>query len=179
MLFGRAGVFLVWQWRKIMVETTNSGNAGLLFSKNFIDWFKQDFPSQNWLKDQYVSFDEVSGAYALKVDFNAVYRNYFSNLAYNGVLEQADPGFADTGMLIDLIYGELIKPESRAAFTQLVNLRLKEFNAPLKFVNGGFENIGAEADAPTVKTINRVTVAHKVAAALFIVIIMLSVMRGC
>lgn len=160
-----------------MDNAQNTNDASLQFSRNFAAWFKNDFPGQRWLKDEYVRRDETTGAVMLNVDFNAAYRSYFPDLSYNGVLDQPSPSFYDIGMLIKLAYDELIRPESRDAFAQLVNLRLREFNAPLKFAQGGFVNLDDAAASP--KIANRVTMAHKVAAALFIVIVLVSVLRGC
>lgn len=160
-------------------NTRNTTDTSLLFSQNFINWFKNDFAGQQWLKPEYAIYDETAGVYRLNVDFVQAYRDYFPDLEYSGVLERDMPGFYDTGMLIELIYGELIRPESRDAFAQLVNLRLREFNAPLIFISGRFENINAEPAKPANGIGNRVTIAHKVSAALFIVIVLLSILRGC
>lgn len=160
-----------------MDNAQNTTDASLEFSRNFAAWFKHDFPGQHWLKEQYVRRDEISGSDVLSLDFDAVYRSYFPDVGYNGFLDQPAPSFYDVGMLIRLTYDELIRPESRDAFAQLVNLRLREFNAPLKFVQGGFVNLNDETAPP--KIANRVTIAHKVAAALFIILVLVSVLRGC
>lgn len=159
-----------------MENSQNTTDASFAFSRNFLFWFKSDFPGQKWLKDEYVRCDEATGRCTLNVNFEAAYRAYFPDLAYNGVLERDTPSFYDVGMLIELAYNELIRPESRDAFAQLVNLRLREFNAPLKFTPDGF--ISLTNDAPP-KLTNRVTMAHKIAAALFILIVVISVLRGC
>lgn len=159
-----------------MENSQNTTDASQAFSRNFSAWFKIDFPGQRWLKEEYIRRDEATGAYVLNVDFDAAYRAYFPDLSYSGVLERDTPSFYDTGMLIELAYNELIRPESRDAFARLVNLRLREFNAPLKFTPHGF--ISLDNDAPA-KLTNRVTMAHKIAAALFILIVAVSVLRGC
>lgn len=160
-----------------MNTTQNTNDASLQFSRDFAVWVKNDFPGQHWLKDEYVRRDENTGAALLNVDFDAAYRAYFHDTSYNGVLDHSSPSFYDIGMLIKLAYDELILPESRDAFTQLVNLRLKEFNAPLKFVQGSFLNLNDETAPP--KTSNRVTMVHKATAALFILLVLVSVLRGC
>ena len=162
-----------------MENTQNTTDASLQFSQSFTIWFKTEFPGQKWLKDEYVSRDVTTGAYRLNVDLDAAYRSYFPDLSYSGVLEQFEPSFYDTGMLIELAYGELIRPESRDAFAQLVNLRLREFNAPLRFLQGGFVSMSNNPTLSTTKLTNNITTVHKAAAALFIVLILVSVLRGC
>lgn len=160
-----------------MDTVQNTNDASLEFSRNFTVWFKNDFPGQRWLKTEYVRRDEATGADVLNVNFDAVYRAFYRDTDYSGVLEQSAPSFYDVSMLIRLAYAELIYPESRDAFARLINLRLKEFKAPLKFEQGDFFSF-TDKTVPS-KITNRVTVAHKAAAALFIVIVMLSVLRGC
>lgn len=160
-----------------MDNVKNTNDASLEFSRNFTVWFKNDFPGQGWLKHKYVRPDEATGADMLNVDFDKAYRAYDPDSGYSGVLEQSAPSFYDVSMLIRLTYAELIYPESREAFARLINLRLKEFQAPLKFAGGDFRSLAAETAPP--KITNRVTVVHKAAAALFIVIVLVSVLRGC
>lgn len=176
MLFGSAGLFL------IMTDTYNNNDPSLQFSRNFLDWYKTDFLRQGWLKDHYVRYDESAGIYRFNVNFNAVYRAFFPNLEYNGVLEQENPQFYDTGMLIELTWGELIEPAGREAFSQLVNLRLQKYNAPLVFQNGRFINPNANkapANNAQRQSPGQITMAHKIAAALFIVLVLLAVLKGC
>lgn len=160
-----------------MDTVQNTNDASLEFSRNFTVWFKNDFPGQRWLKTEYVRRDENTGADVLNVDFDAAYRSFYHDTGYSGVLEQSAPAFYDVSMLIRLTYAELIYPESRDAFARLINLRLNEFNAPLKFAQGDFFSLTAETASP--KMTNRVTVVHKAAAALFIVLVLVSVLRGC
>lgn len=160
-----------------MDNVQNTNDTSLEFSRNFTVWFKNDFPGQRWLKSEYVRRDETTDTDVLNVDFDAAYRSFYGDSGYSEVLEQSAPSFYDVSMLIRLTYAELIYPESRDAFARLINLRLKEFNAPLKFEQGDFFSLTNETAPP--KITNRVTVAHKAAAALFIVIVLVSVLRGC
>lgn len=160
-----------------MDTVQNTNDPSREFSRDFTVWFKNDFPGQRWLKHEYVRRDATLDADVLNIDFDAAYRAYYPDTSYSGVLDQSAPSFYDVSMLIRLTYAELICPESRDAFARLVNLRLKEFNAPLKFVQGNFISLTDETAQP--KITNRVTVVHKAAAALFIIIVMVSVLRGC
>lgn len=155
----------------------NTSDASMKFSQTFTAWYKYKLPAKHWLKDEYVNYDTVSESWFLTADFERLYQDYFAGAHYDGVLEKAEPGFLDVGCLIQLSFNHLVRPEHQADFAAAVNVALAKFNAPLTFINGDFVPPSASEEA--VRRFAGNNMAHKIAAVVFLALMLLSMLRNC
>lgn len=154
----------------------NTSDASTKFGQTFAAWYKYKLPAKQWLKDGYAGRDDDENWF-LTADFEALYRDYFPGGHYDGVLEKAEPDFQDIGRLIQLSYNCMVRPEHREDFAAAVNVALDKFDAPLIFSNGDFTP--RTASQGVIRAVAGNSLAHKIAAVVFLVLMLLSMLRGC
>lgn len=115
----------------------DSGDNGMVLADELIGWFLRELPYKNWLKDNYVKWDDDGVMAHLNIDFNVLYRKYLGT-DYNNVLEKEPVSFYEIGSLILLTWQTLLKEEFKDAFADEINLKLKYFEAPLRLNAQGY-----------------------------------------
>ena len=155
----------------------NTPDASMKFSQTFTAWYKYKLPAKHWLKDEYVNYDAVSEDWFLNADFESLYQDYFDGARYDGALDKTTPDFMDVGRLIQLSYNRLVRPEHQQDFAAAVNVALTKFDAPLTFINGDFAAPSAREE--TVRRFAANGMAHKIAAVVFLALMLLSMLQNC
>lgn len=126
-----------------------------VLADELIGWFNLELPYKDWLKEQYLKWDDDGIRATLNADFDALYRKYF-DIDYNHVLEKEPDSFYETGLMILLAWQELIKEDKREEFAEEINHKLKYFDAPLRLTpKGRFHEVMHDTveyeDAPAYK----------------------------
>lgn len=121
------------------------------FWTSFMTYFELKLPNINYLKDIYISYDNLDGgSYFIDIDYN-----YEFNL-HLGVNYNKD-SFTNIGIIkdfIELSFKEWIKPEKRYDFTKDVNDLFSKFNLPYRLQKGKILSQGYKTSTSNNKIIN-------------------------
>lgn len=132
-----------------MIEANDNST---ILADELIGWFQLELPYRDWLKPEYVKWDEDGIRAEISADFNTLYHKYF-DMDYNHVLDKEPESFYETGLLILLAWQELVKEDKREEFAGEINNKLKYLEAPLRLTpKGRFHEVNPQTaeyeDAP-------------------------------
>ena len=103
------------------------------FWKSFITYFENELPNTDYLKNEYLGYDNCNnGTYFVNIDYN-----YQFNLHYG--FEYDPDEFSKISyikLFIELAFAEWIKSKKRYDFTKKINTIFRNFKLPYKLQNG-------------------------------------------
>lgn len=134
----------------------NHADKSIILADELICWFKLELPYKDWLKEEYIKWNDDGIRAELNADFDALYHKYFY-MDYNHVLAKEPDSFYETGLLILLAWQELIKADKREKFAEEINRKLKYFDASIRLTpKGRFHEVSHDTvvyeDAPAYKS---------------------------
>lgn len=107
------------------------------FCTNFRRWYKTHLPAKQWLKSEYVHFDERRRRPTISIDFYELFDRYMET-PYSGVMEKTNFTLFDIKNVLELTHEHLIQRGAREGFAAEVNRQLVTFQSPYRLCGGKF-----------------------------------------